>query len=283
MFNSHLFHRVARAISFCLAAILFLAFVAPACNAQVTEGQIVPGLTTGGRGSIPGPRYYNTFSQFFEGDYRRALQDWKTGGVRIGQERFLDAVCYATMRGECLYQMGNYGDALVQYEDALNVLIGYSNNRWQERVKDVALQESTSAIQQAKVTWHRSNRNRIATIPNGYTTLFGRLDAARALVEGGRVDNAEFKQVDVAEIMRCASLAIYRRYRILGPIAKYSPLTTDLIAALKKATRVNTAPGQWNRILIGLGHLATGNLTNAKGSLTRGLQHNGLDLSLIHI
>jgi len=142
--------------------------------------------------------------------------------------------------------MGNYTAALDEYEAALRVLIGYSNNRWQERVKDVALQESTSAIQQAKVTWHRSNRNRIATVPSGYTTLFGRLDANRVLVECGRVDNAEFRQVDVAEIMRCSSLAIFRRYRILGPIAKYSPLTTELIAALAGQHRVWTMePGTY--------------------------------------
>jgi len=53
MFNSHLFHRVDRAISFsfsfCLATILILgaSFTTPACKAQVTEGQIVPGLASG--------------------------------------------------------------------------------------------------------------------------------------------------------------------------------------------------------------------------------------------
>lgn len=277
MFGSHWFHRN---IPYLLTAIvvvsLFGSLTAPA------DGQF--GQTRVGRNQFPAQRYYNSFFQFYSGEYSRAARDFERGGLRIGQNRFIDGVCYSTMLGECNYHMGNYPAALAAYEDALKLMMGYSKNKWQDNVNTVEIQQDTAAIQQAKVTWHRSNRTRVGNIPDSFSMLFGRLDAERALVEGGVIENAEYKQVDVAEVMRCASLAIYRRHQIKGAIAEVDPFTTELISTLKIGTRVGTAFGQWNRVLIGLAHASSGRADNAKGSLTRGLTlTNGMDHQLTSI
>lgn len=263
MFRSHWFQRN---IFFLVTAIVAACF---AVTAETAEGQIISNRV--GRNQFPTQKYYNSFFQFYSSDYDRAARDFRRGGLRIGQSRFIDGVCYATMLGECFYHVGKYPEALTAYEQALDIIARYSKDKWQQRLNSVQIQPDTAAIQKARVTWYRTNRTNIAKIPSSFSMLFGRLDADRALVQGGVVENAEFKQVDVAEVMRCASLAIYRRHQILGPIAEVDPITTELISSLKIGTRVGTEFGQWNRVLIGLAHASSGRPDNAKGSLTRGL------------
>ena len=57
----------------------------------------------------PPAAYYLAFSLLDEGDFVTALRTFRSAskaGVRTTQGRWIDSVCYATMMGECFYQMG---------------------------------------------------------------------------------------------------------------------------------------------------------------------------------
>ncbi len=240
-----------------------------------------------GRKNLPDQSYYFGFNKYYQADYKDALSDFERGergAMKIGQDRFLDSICYWTMMGECYYHMGDYAQAVELYERSLSLYLVYNKDRWQERLTSKPIQPSTSAIQQANVTWYTSNRTNIANIPGSFTMLFGRLDASRALQEGGVVQNAELQPVDVAEIMRCTALALHRRRLIKGPICKFDPFTTGLITGLSAAPRTGTEFGQWNKILGGLAQASAENYAKAAQDLVNGLQlMGGMDHQLTPI
>jgi hypothetical protein len=240
---------------------------------------------------LPGQDYYANFGNYYGAEYQDALRGFVRGGnsaFRIGDARFLDSACYWTMAGECHYQSGNYAEALAFYEQALALILDFAKGDWQERIQPLAIenfQADTAAFQKANVNWYRSTRNQgAARIPRSFTVLFGRLDAARALVEGGPVQNPELRRVDHAEIMRCATIAVYRRFLIKGITCQIDPLTSNMVADFGRLPTDILVVGRWNSILSGLADLSAGRPDRAIPKLQRGLTlENGLDHHLTPI
>lgn len=238
--------------------------------------------------SLPSQSYYTGFFEFYAADYSDALRHYIRGAnsaFKIGpDERFMDSACYWTMIGECHYHLGNYAEALVYYEQALELLLNYASGDWQQRIdpKPASIQPSNSAVQRAGITWHQSNRgNAVARIPGSFSMQFGRLDAARALVEGGVLQTPEIRAVDHAEIMRCVALAVYRRHRIKGILTQLDPFTARLLKGVKRLPTSTPVLGKWNLMMVGLANFSAGRNEKAATQINGALRlDSGLDHQL---
>ncbi len=74
--------------------------------------------------TVPTKTYHAAFGDFYDGDYRSALERFKAesrASIKTAQSRWIDSICYETMQGECYYQMGQYSDALLHYTAALEL------------------------------------------------------------------------------------------------------------------------------------------------------------------
>ena len=234
------------------------------------------------RSVLPQQRYYQGFREFYQADYRDALRDFTqgaNGAYKFGTQRYLDSICYWTMMGECHYHMGNYADAIQMYERSLDLYLSFQGQQWQARVQiPPAISPDTNATNQARITWAKSNRNaRVANVPNTFSVMFGRLDAARAIEEGGVVDNPEMRQINLTEIMRCTALALHRRRVIKGPTSKYDPFTVRLVNGLDANRRTTSVLGAYNLVLLGIAQSSLEQWDKAANTLKRSLQFSGMD------
>ncbi len=248
-----------------LAATIAMAFVTSA------SGQVASRL--------PNPRYYALFLEYNQANYPAALKDFASGAngaFKVGTTRFLDSSCYWTMMGECHYHMGNYAEAVSLYEQALDLYLFYAAGNWQSRVQQPNIQPATTAVQRAQVNWYTPQRvGAVAALPDTFQMLFGRLDAERAFFEGGVVQNAEIKLIDVVEITRCIGLALHRRRMIKGVIGKYDPFTSTLITGLSTLPQDGTLLGQCNALILGMAYANAQDYERAKPLIERGLLLQG--------
>ncbi|MDB4777872.1 CHAT domain-containing protein [bacterium] len=243
------------------------------------------------RAAIPDGDYFQGFGAYHQGEYRRAgkiFQRSHQSALKFGQQRYLDSVCSLTMMGECFFQVGDYASAIVLYEEAAVLYAGYVASDWQGRVKlPPAIVQRNGAVQAAQITWGVSQRNFvIPSMPNSMSVMFGELGGVqRAFAEGGVAKDAEFRPVNVEEIMRCVALALYRRNYIKGPTCRYDPLSAKLVDRLSGyAGGDGTLFGAWNGVLLGLAQASVGKNDQAVQKLTNSLQFNGgMDHSLTPI
>ena len=243
----------------------------------------------GQTGNLPKADYYINFANnadYFAADYQDAYKRFSRGynsAYKFGTRRFLDSVCYLTMMGECNYHMGDYAEAVNNYEQALKLYLSYQAEGWQSRLQiPQVISANNNAFAQAKINWCQpKRRTSIARVPSAFSMLFGRLDSERAFSDGGVVDNAEIYKVDVAEIMRCTALCLHRRRVIKGAISKYDPFTNQLINGLSIAGAGNgSVMGAYNGVLLGIAQASMEEWESAVRTLNTSLQLNGMDHSL---
>ncbi|MCH2183760.1 MAG: CHAT domain-containing protein, partial [Mariniblastus sp.] len=246
---------------------------------------LTPTVTAQFRSRLPSQQYYNLFFDYYQADYKNSLEEFNqgaNGAFKMGTDRFLDSVCYWTMMGECHYHMGNYAQAVELYEQALGLYLNYAAGGWQSRVQQPVIRPQTTAVQRAGIPWYTPQRvGGVADLPDTFQMMFGRVDAERAFVEGGAVQKAEFKSVDVAEIMRCVGLAIHRRRVIKGATCKPDPFTDTLVSGLSQMDRDQTPLGTWNRLLLGLAYASAEDYRRSQSLIGESLQlPGGLDHQL---
>ena len=243
----------------------------------------------GQTGNLPKADYYINFANnadYFAADYQDAYKRFSRGyntAYKFGTRRFLDSVCYLTMMGECNYHMGDYAEAVNNYEQALKLYLSYQAEGWQSRLQiPQVISANNNAFAQAKINWCQpKRRTSIARVPSAFSMLFGRLDSERAFSDGGVVDNAEIYKVDVAEIMRCTALCLHRRRVIKGAISKYDPFTNQLSNGLSIAGAGNgSVMGAYNGVLLGIAQASMEEWESAARTLNTSLQLNGMDHSL---
>ena len=207
--------------------------------------------------SVPGPRYYAAFHDYFRGDYADALRSFRSAarqGVFSSLGRWVDAICYHTMLGECYYHMGNLPQALEQYDAAVRVYL--SQKDWMHRVQFPPRIEPTRT-RRMDIQWGISKRQTIVgRIPKSMLTGQGRLDNDAVVKLGGVVALPQLVSLQVTEVLRCLALAIRRRTELMGPSCRYDQLTGQLVQAL--STRP-APPNHWSQgwidALLGLAFL----------------------------
>ncbi|MDZ4820131.1 MAG: tetratricopeptide repeat protein [Planctomycetota bacterium] len=225
---------------------------------------------------MPGPLYYASFASLYEGDYQAALKGFQSqlrGGVRTVQARWIDSICYYTMVGEAHYKLGQLGDAMENYNAALNLYIAYSN--WMVPVQFP--QTVTAATTRGVVPWGQSKRvTGLAKLRDSTLISQGEPVTEKSLQKGGVISTPKLLPLNVQEIVRCTSLAIYRRREILGPLCKIEPLTDQVTAQLaKRQGQPNHWSEAWIDVQLGMAHAASGNTGEAIAFLQRSLLLNG--------
>lgn len=222
----------------------------------------------------PGQDYYQALSEYQDGDFRSALRDFQSAGksgIQTTEGRWVDSICYHTMAGECLFQLGELALALDQYTHALNLLVAHRH--WMLRVDFPALEPDNRGSQRP-LTWGPSSRvTGLAQFPFKYQILQGRPDNDRVLQQGGVVALPEFHMINAHEIARCSAVAIRRRHQIMGLACPHDPLTTQVLQALSlRPAPPNHWSQAWISVQLGMAYAAAGKGEAAVGELSKGLQ-----------
>ena len=207
--------------------------------------------------TIPGPRYYAAFRDYYRGDYTDALREFRgaaRGGVFSSLGRWVDAICYHTMAGECYYHMGDLTQALEQYDSSVRIYLAQKD--WMHRVQFPAWIEPAQ-VRRTAIQWGRSERQAtIGRIPKTMLSFQGRLDNENVIKQGGIVAAPELVSLHVTEVLRCLTLSIRRRTELMGPACRHDPLTGQLVQSL--STRP-APPNHWSQgwidALLGLAYL----------------------------
>ncbi len=227
--------------------------------------------------SAPGPLYNATFSVFYEGNYRDALDAYETqarSAINFGGAAWIDSICYLTMIGECHYQMGNYPAALKNYTAALQRYLEFPD--WMQRV-----QFDTAQIRPVgrgvQTPWGISTRGtQLGRYPETLSSMQGQLDVTEQVRRGGVITPAVLYPVQPIEIVRATALAMRRRTELLGPLAKYDTMGGELLNALSKPVgRVNHWSQCWVDLQLGLAALAASQDVQAEAPLKRSLAAAG--------
>ena len=222
--------------------------------------------------SFPPLPYYSAFSTYYLGDFRGGLDSFRTAGrlgLRAGNDRWADSICYHTMMGECYYRLGEIALALEQYNEALRTFL--LNRDWLRRVEfPDAIAPSSSRIRQT-ITWGQ-RPTVMGDFPRKMQVLFGDANAQNALRTGGVYAPPEIRSVDVVEIVRCTALALRRRTEILGPVGPTDPLSSQLLVALEsRIGRANHWSQAWIEVQRGLALIGMGKDGEGSDALQRSL------------
>ncbi|MEX0820320.1 MAG: tetratricopeptide repeat protein, partial [Pirellulaceae bacterium] len=222
----------------------------------------------------PTNEYYLALNIYQAGEFSeagRAFRSAARSGMRSSEGRWVDSICYHTMLGECMFQMGELGQAADEYTAALSLFLAHRN--WMLRVDFPPGLEPDQAGSRRRPTWGASARRSVpARFSHRYQILQGRFDNEQVLQQGGIVALPEFYLINAHEIMRCTALAIRRRHEIMGRAAAFDPLTAQLIQALAvRPAPPNHWSGAWVDTLLGLAYAAAGRSQEAGSELSKSL------------
>jgi len=209
--------------------------------------------------SVPTIAYHAAFTDFYDGEYKDALAEFMAegrGAIQTPQSRWIDSICYETMVAECYYEMGHLQQALDHYTAAIKLYTAFSD--WMIRVKFPPNIQVSAA--RTRIPWGNSTRQaRLGRYPTTMLIGQGKIDQRAVVEHGGVVQQAILYPVQVQEIVRCTTLAIRRRARLLGPVSQHDPITSNLIAALsRRPGPPNHWSEAWVNIQLGLALIAGG-------------------------
>lgn len=238
---------------------------------------LVPRPSSGQMRSAPHDGYWPAFEPFLEGDFRSAAELFREaardGIVNANPQvpgPWIDAICYRAMLGECLYQMGQLGPALDEFNAALHIFLAHRD--WMLRIDFPATIE-VEAGAKTPPSWGRSARRFVVgRFPLRYSFLEGFVDNLQPIRRGGVVAPALYRPVYVTEVVRCTALALSRRRTLLGPVAEFDPLTLQLLEAL---ARRPGPPNHWSQcwieLQLGLAYAMAGRVPQAAAELQKAL------------
>ncbi|MEM7475090.1 MAG: hypothetical protein AAF483_08870 [Planctomycetota bacterium] len=194
---------------------------------------------------------------------------------KVGQQRWVDSIPPLVMLGECNYQQGNLAAALEQYDAALILL--HDNANWinmltfgPERLP--ALDGSVKGID-----WFtRSKPSTSVAVPEAIQLSVDPFQA-QPLPGGGIAAPVNLiSRLDASEVMRTLGMAMLRRYQILGPLAKFSPLAEPIAQDFSR--RPNTlkpwVQASWS-VLAGISQMSTATQADAAVALRQGVLIGG--------
>lgn len=237
------------------------------------------GAGTGFRQTVPTDQYFLTLAVLYDGDYTQALggfQSCQRSAIKSPTSFWIDSICYHTMAGETLFQMGQYGPAVEQFNKALQLQIAFSD--WMIPVKfNPAIRPLTqSSIR--PLPWGASQRQMmIGAYPDSVLIQQGQIDHTQTIARGGGViQQATQRSINPQEIVRCVCHALRRRREILGPLAPADALAGQLIAVLnKRPVQPNHWTESWLDAMLGVANAAIGKDAQAKPLLERSLLAGG--------
>ncbi len=238
----------------------------------------IPAAAQSSERSTPTASYYAAFGMFYDGEYPDALRAFQSegrGSIKNAQSRWIDSICYETMCGECYYQMGILDKALQHYTAALQLYKSFSD--WMVKVQFPPSIRVAGAGVRKPVPWGQSTRqSQLGHYPSSMLIGQGQIDMNEVVKRGGVVQQANLYPVTPQEIVRMTTLALRRRAMLLGPVSKFDPLTSDVMAALGRPVGPpNHWSEAWTSTERGLALWAGGKDVQAAGYLQRAVLAGG--------
>ena len=235
--------------------------------------QVVPR----GAQTVPTLAYDAALSALAAGEYSAALDTAArgyAGGVRTGNQRWIDSIPSATTVGEAQWELGQLREAVAAYDEA--ILLGAAHAEWL-----LAVQFPTQALQPIVrprvATWGRSGRGtKPAALPDTMSIRQGGGDPQQVLRQGGVLSAPVNVPLRPQEIMKALVIALYRRGTILGPLAGEGTAIDEINTALSK----RPAPaGHWSQawidVALGTAAWSQGRFDQALPLLDRGVAFGG--------
>ena len=253
-----------------LGALVLGGFLAVAGLGDRAAAQLGPRQT-------PSATYHLAFGDFYDGEYRAALNTFSNegrGAIKTSQSRWIDSICYETMVGECYYEMGMLGEALDHYTAALKLEIAFAP--WMSQVQFPNIRAAGAGTRRA-VPWGVSTRQaKLGYYPPSMLIGQGQIDFSQQIQSGGVIQQANLFPIEVQEIVRCTTLAIRRRMKLMGPLAAHDPLFNQLVAALSgRVGPPNHWSEAWTGVELGLALAAAGREGQAVAYLQRSVVAGG--------
>ena len=200
------------------------------------------------RRRFPHAPYYAAAEAFYLGEYRdaeRTLRRETQRGVRAGQVRWIDSICYHAMLGEVLYHQGRNAEALANFDQACQVLLAYPNWLLQVKFQQPPRPRSEPGPPRSAVGTKRA-AIRARPVFGNRAGAHRRCQYRRRTIlqQGGVVRAPMFWRVNVVEVIRMSALAIRRRNELLGSARR---ARSDFEGAVRRAS----AAAIWRRPTIG--------------------------------
>jgi len=209
--------------------------------------------------TAPTKSYHAAFVDFYDGDYRTALDRFKAesrGSIKTAQSRWIDSICYETMQGECYYQMGAYREALAHYTAALEIYQSYPT--WLAKVVFQPIRPD-NGLKKSPPWQVRRLQAPLGLLPYSMLLGQGQIDISSTVKQGGVVEQTNLFPIEPQEIVRCTALAIRRRGELLGPLAAHDPVIDNIIAKLQlRPGQPNHWSEAWINLQLGLALSAGG-------------------------
>lgn len=222
---------------------------------------------------LPRAEYYAAKEFYGAGRTLEATEGFRAAlnrARRIGEQRWVDSIPPLVMLGECYYEQGSLALALEQYDAAL--MLALANPGWINQI-EVGVEQLPELEGVAKgINWFpKSNPSRSVAVPEAVQIA---VDPTQAQVgpQGNVVAPISLlTRLDATEIFRTLAVALQRRWQVLGPLSKHSPLSEPvsklfLNDPLQQTAWVNHA---W-LILRGLSQLSIGAPAGANTQLRAG-------------
>lgn len=229
--------------------------------------------------TVPRANYFLAFGPLHDGDYDEALRAFRSAGqtgVVSSEGRWVDSICYHTMVGECQYQMGNYAQALEQFDSALRLAVAHQN--WLLRIQfPDAIQPDTNAAARARISWGQSNRRgTIGNFPDVMSSAQGRINNDAVIQRGGVIAPPQILPLRVVEIVRCTAHALRRRRELVGPVGAHDPFAAEVLGAfIRRPAPANHWSQTWMSGLLGLAYAGAGKTEQAVAEMKNGIQIGG--------
>ena len=224
--------------------------------------------------AVPRVSYFQSMQPLYEGEYEDAMRGFEIAagqGVRTADRRWIDSICYHTMAGECYYKMGRLGDALEQYNAAVQLFI--VNRDWMVAVEyPAAIGPEARAPREAMGWGVPQRRTRIGNFPDRMVTPQNPLAGPRRLGDMAVINQDVLYPIVTQEIVRCTALALMRRGEIMGPACQHDPVNDQAIAALSnRPAPPNHWAQTWVNVQLGMAYAARGDWEQAENELMNSL------------
>jgi tetratricopeptide (TPR) repeat protein len=199
---------------------------------------------------VPTPAYHAAFSDFYDGDYKTALDRFRTesrGAIKTSVSRWIDSICYETMIGECNFHMGLYDEALTHYTSALELYL--NTPTWMVTVNFPASVRAEQGLRRTPPWAVRRMQAALGVYPTTVLIRQGNVTVGQLQPGTTPMPMATQYPIEPAEIVRCTCLAMRRRAQLLGPLAAHDEVFDRMITALSQRPG---PPNHWSQAWINL-------------------------------
>jgi len=256
------------------AAAGWLALVAVLPATAASQVVLPPGLGAPANGSrVPRAGYDLVLAALADGNLSDAAElaaRENRGGIKAGNQRWIDSIATAAVLGECCWELGRFTEAVAAFDEAL--LLSANHSGWLLSVQ-FPPQGLRPAARRAEIPWGRSARNSTpAQIPETMSIRQGGADPQQVLQRGGVLAAPVNFPIRPQAIMKSIVIALYRRHSILGELSDVGPVLEQAKRALsQRPAPPNHYSQSWIDIALGTAYWSQGRTDQAKPLLTRGL------------